>query len=1000
MESPSSGWRALHLFHQVTPLLLVAYYTVALIFDVAIRMPPKEGAVSRRWYRAAVSLIVLVIASYAAEAAVYIVHSLMHQGWWAGQHNVIFIMASILVWGSMSLILVDSATPRWLPYIGTWILGLALESVMFSLLIATRPPRDNFEDSRLVIIVLRLVLLVLLSITGVVMIFTGKMSTIAVDEESQPLLEDGANGTTAPSSNGTAYGSIAAEDSKLPKTSEREESEESEVPEDQDKDLKERQRKRLLEQGGWWGYLKGFFIFLPMIWPAKNRRMQFYVCLMLLCIAAQRALNMLIPRQMGIITNELMEDYGTHQLPWKPILLWIGLRFLGSQAGIEGLQSLVSTLLEQFSYAQITAAAFRHVMNLSMDFHTEKNSGELLKAVEQGHSLTSLMEYVFFDTAPLFLDLFLAFIYLYNLFDAYLAFTVIVVAVTYLWTTVKLTTWNREGRRLFIEKYLKENKIMYESVSNWQTVAYFNRNEFEQKRLGDAVNDHIDAYVRYNITYNLIFAVQVFIILLGLLVASFLATYRIAEGTATVGSFVTLIQYWSTLSSPLSRLANSYDRLSSDLIDAERMLQLFQTNSSIVDKETAKPLEITKGRVDFHDVSFAYDPRKATLKDINFTAKPGQTVALVGETGSGKSTILKLLLRFYDATAGAIRIDGQDIRDVTLDSLREAMGVVPQDPSMFNMSIMENIRYARLDATDEEVYAACRAAAVHDKILSFPDQYRSKVGERGVKLSGGELQRVAIARVLLKNPQLVLLDEATSAVDSVTEMQIQDAFRKLSKGRTTFVVAHRLSTIMHADLILVLSNGHIIERGTQDQLLAQGGKYVDLWNKQTSRRTANMSEETEDADVDAKHDVIIIDDLTSCPRRLDATDLHSLLDHADGQTDSKSDDDYECTDTDATSTSTTHVHQDGHAKLEGLSGVTSSPSVHDPADTETDDSTERTSERKIRRVRWGSRARSDGMGGGGESEASGDADGEEEEEEEEESEDNRDGNEDVNRRRL
>lgn len=278
------------------------------------------------------------------------------------------------------------------------------------------------------------------------------------------------------------------------------------------------------------------------------------------------------------------------------------------------------------------------------------------------------------------------------------------------------------------------------------------------------------------------------------------------------------------------------------LTDSERLLQLLTTKASITDSPDAKELQVTKGEVSFDHVSFAYDPRRSTLKDVNFTVKSGQTVALVGETGGGKSTILKLLYRYYDVSSGAIRIDGQDIREITLDSLRDSFGMVPQDPSLFNFSIMDNIKYARLDATDEEVKEACKAAAIHDKIESFPDGYNAKVGERGVKLSGGELQRIAIARAMIRRPKIVLLDEATSMIDAETEAVIQQAFKRLTADRTTFIVAHRLSTIQHADLILVIQDGEIVERGTHEELFRRKGKYVTLWSKQLSKDVTSGEE--------------------------------------------------------------------------------------------------------------------------------------------------------------
>ncbi len=308
-----------------------------------------------------------------------------------------------------------------------------------------------------------------------------------------------------------------------------------------------------------------------------------------------------------------------------------------------------------------------------------------------------------------------------------------------------------------------------------------------------------------------------------------------------MGNFVALNTYWTTLSYPFSTLAYSFRQLTSNLIDAERLLQLLRTKPSVSDRYGAIELKLAGARVEFTNVSFAYDERKPTIKEISFVANPGETVALVGKTGSGKSTTLKLLFRFYDVSGGAITIDGQDVRDVTLASLRDALGVVPQNPFLFNDSILENVRYARLDATDEEVYEACKAAYIHETIMTFPDGYKTKVGERGVKLSGGELQRVSIARVFLKKPRIVILDEATSAVDPSTEAQIQESFKKLSAGRTTFIVAHRLSTIMDADCILVVDNGEIIERGTHQELLHRDGRYTNLWVRLDPKRSSSKT---------------------------------------------------------------------------------------------------------------------------------------------------------------
>lgn len=440
-----------------------------------------------------------------------------------------------------------------------------------------------------------------------------------------------------------------------------------------------------------------------------------------------------------------------------------------------------------------------------------------------------------------------------SLFDAYMAFIVLFMAALYTSIGWYSTSLSQPKRREYVEKQRTESSTVNEVVHNWQTVAYFNRPSFEYERYASNIRQTIRAQYSYYTCSIGGYAAQSIVTIFGFAGCCVFGMTQIVTGRKRVGDLVALLTYWHTLTSPLYVLSRTYRHISGSLIDAERLLQLLKTRPTVADKEGAQLLEVKEGKVHFKDVEFAYDARKPIIKAVNLEVGGGQTIAFVGETGGGKSTLLKLLFRFYDVTAGSIMIDGQDVRSVTQSSLRDALGVVPQDPVLFNQTIRQNIRYARLEATDKEIEDACCAAIIHEDIVNFPDGYNSKVGERGVRLSGGQLQRIAIARVLLQNPKIVLLDEATSAIDSSIEALIQQAFSRLSQGRTTFVIAHRLSTIVAADQILVVEQGEIVERGKHHELLNVGGKYAELWTKQTAgyhsavtSNTASESISTED----------------------------------------------------------------------------------------------------------------------------------------------------------
>ena len=729
----------------------------------------------------------------------------------------------------MALSLSERKKPVYHPYIGCCLVATALEITVTVLEALAESHNDDFAFSRLALQVTRSLLFVASSLSGGWYALHDRLQTPRSDHETDPLLGNGANGTLAkPNSSGSENDADFDDGDSTDIDSDMDEP-------DQVKELKEQQKKRLQESGSWINYLKDFKIFIPMLWPSRDRFVQLCLGLIGMVLVVDRFLNVLVPRQLGIITGELASGNGNGVFPLRAVGIWMLLAWLNSRAGVHIIQSLAELPVQQFAYKSIGATAFAHIMGLSMDFHNEKNSGELIRAVDQGQNLQGLLEFACFQVGPMFIDLIVAFVYTYTLFDIYMSYILLVVGVAYIWVGAKTTMWSVKRRRRFNTAWRNESKIQNEAINNWQTVSHFNRSQYECERYNKSIDEFNSAEMSFFIAYYVGGGAQSLIMVLGRLAATFLAAYRVSQGTVPVGNFVALTFYWRSIESPLTQVSWSIRRVTQMLTDSERLLQLLQTKPTISDIAGAVDISIKDGHVEFENVDFAYDPRRAVLKDVSFAAKPGQTIALVGETGGGKSTILKLLYRYYDVAGGAIRIDGQEIRGVKLDSLRDSFGMVPQDPSLFNVSLMDNIKYARLDATDDEVKDACRAAAIHDKIESFPDKYKSTVGERGVKLSGGELQRVSIARAILRQPKIVLLDEATSMIDAETESVIQEAFKRLTASRTTFIIAHRLSTIQHADLILVINDGQIIERGTHEQLLASKGRYVALWSKQLSK---------------------------------------------------------------------------------------------------------------------------------------------------------------------
>ncbi|KAL2070361.1 hypothetical protein VTL71DRAFT_13387 [Oculimacula yallundae] len=603
---------------------------------------------------------------------------------------------------------------------------------------------------------------------------------------------------------------------------------ESDMDSEDDPEMRKIRKKRLAESGGWLSYLKDFTIFLPYLIPRKDRKVQICLLINLLSMIINRFLNILIPRQLGIVTDKILAK----EVPYQALGIWLALKLVGDECGLELVQNLAKIPIKQFSVRQISIASFNHVMNLGMDFHSDRDSAEVMKAIEQGGALTTLLETLVMEISPNLIDLVVAVVFLYWKFNAYVSLTMLVAMFGYASVEVFTTSLEVPFRRRVVKAERAQTRVMHQAVQGWQTVLYFNKFGFESRRYGESVESHLAADRTLSKRDAYFGALNELWLPFTFYTISLLILHDIVRGEASPGDFVFFMQYWETLVWPVIVLSKQYKWLMADLVGAERLLNLLQTKAKVVDKEGAHDLGLVKGKIEFKNVSFSYDSRQKNLTDINISALPGQTIALVGATGAGKSTIMKLLLRFYDVSSGQVCIDGHDIRDVTLSSLRDTLGVVPQDPLLFNASVMENLRYARPTATDEEVFEACRAAAIHDKIMSFEDQYDTEVGEQGVKLSRGELQRIAIARVFLKDPPVFILDEATSAIDMNTESEIQIALEVLRHKRTTFVIAHRLSTIVGADQILVVDGGKIVEAGSHEELLRKNGRYQSLWSKQ------------------------------------------------------------------------------------------------------------------------------------------------------------------------
>ena len=507
--------------------------------------------------------------------------------------------------------------------------------------------------------------------------------------------------------------------------------------------------------------------------------------------------------------------------------------------GFQQLRDAVFAAVGQRALRALALETFTHIHRLSMRYHLTRKTGGLSRIIERGvKGVDFLLRFLLFSIGPLVLELLMIAGILFFLFDVwYLAVIVLTIAV-YVWFTFAVTEWRVKLRKIMNDQDTDANQKAIDSLLNFETVKYFGAEAREARRYDRAMEQYESAALKTAYSLAFLNFGQAFLITAGLVVVMVMAAVGVERGALTVGDFVMVNAYMIQITMPLNFLGTVYREIRQALVDMGEMFDLLEQPAEVSDKPGAAKLNVQGGEVELRDVHFGYDPERAILKGVSLKVGAGETVAIVGSSGSGKSTIGRLLFRFYDVSKGAVLIDGQDLRDISQVSLHDAIGVVPQDTVLFNDTIRYNIAYGRDGATEDQIMQAARDAQIHDFIMRLPDGYDTQVGERGLKLSGGEKQRVGIARTLLKNPPILLLDEATSALDTETEQEIQGALARAAEGRTVLMIAHRLSTVADADRIIVLEDGHIVEEGTHTDLLARKGRYWGLWQRQASEREA------------------------------------------------------------------------------------------------------------------------------------------------------------------
>src|SRR5665213_39281 len=596
----------------------------------------------------------------------------------------------------------------------------------------------------------------------------------------------------------------------------------------------------LTEEGDGAPTLRPLWMLLPYLWPKGRPDLRWRVAVSLLCLVLAILATTAFPVFMGQITNRLAHK------PAATIVVVTTLGLVGAYVTARILMQAFAQLrdgifakVQYHALRQVGVSTFAHIHTLSLRFHLERKTGGLSRIIERGtKGIDTLLSFAVFSIFPTLFQLLLFSAIMVVKLDWQIALATIVMVAAYVWFTFAITRWRIQFRRDMNQSDQDANTKAVDSLLNYETVKYFNNEAHETRRFDKSMERFAKASIQSQISLTVLNTGQAIIMAVGLGAVMILTMMGIINGRFTIGDFAMGSAILMQLYLPLNLLGTVYREITQALVDMDAMFRLLHQPQEVTDKPDAKPLVVSRGEIKFDNVFFAYEPARVVLKGVSFVVPAGKTVAVVGPSGAGKSTLSRILYRFYDIKSGSVTIDGQDIRDVTQASLREKIGIVPQDTVLFNDTVRYNIAYGRIGANESEIKDAARMAQIDKFIQELPLGYESMVGERGLKLSGGEKQRVAIARTILKNPPILLLDEATSALDTGTEREIQGALQEVSKNRTSLVIAHRLSTVVDADEILVLDHGEIIERGRHSDLVARGGHYASMWNKQKQAAAA------------------------------------------------------------------------------------------------------------------------------------------------------------------